>query len=168
MIHPSKIGAVARRRYEENLEFRTLLKENADEDELDAQFLLLHKELFKGHDCCSCGNCCRAYAITFSEDDIASVSRHVGKLREAFIDEYLDTSDFDEDGYKLKEQPCVFLTGDGKCKIQVFKPSSCRGFPFTDQPDRLGSMLSVIDFAEECPVVFEILERLKGIYDYNA
>ena len=167
MIAPSKIRAVAERYYEENIEFRTFLKEHADCDELDAQFLELHNELFNDHDCCKCNNCCKAYAITFSDSDIDAVSKYLGLQRDAFVSEYLDESDYDEDGYKTKEQPCVFLCDDGKCRIQECKPESCKGFPFTDQPDRLGSMLGVIDFAEECPVVFEILKRLKGIYGFE-
>ena len=41
------------------------------------------------------------------------------------------------------------------------------GFPFTGQPDRLSSMYSIIGHAEVCPVVFEMLERLKVIYRFR-
>ena len=33
--------------------------------------------------------------------------------------------------------------------------------PYTDQPERLSSLLSVLDVIEICPVAFEIFERLK-------
>ena len=45
MIQPDKIQAEARKKEKENLKFRTYLKNHADEDELDRQFLRLHKEL---------------------------------------------------------------------------------------------------------------------------
>ena len=50
----------------ENYKFRTYLKNHADSDELDEQFLELHNELFKVYDCSKCrSSCCanhRAYA----------------------------------------------------------------------------------------------------------
>ena len=39
MIDPLKVGGAARKREDENIEFRTFLKMNADPDELDEQFL---------------------------------------------------------------------------------------------------------------------------------
>jgi len=127
----------------------------------------LHNELFADYDCCKCANCCRAYSIILDDDDIRAVSQHLGQAKDDFIREYLEESDFDESNYKLKAQPCIFLCDDGKCQIQDVKPAECKGFPFTDQPERLFSLLSVVGFAEECPVVFEILERLKKIYRFK-
>ena len=48
MISPNKVFAAATKRENENLRFRTFLKKHADPDELDRQFLALHKELFAG------------------------------------------------------------------------------------------------------------------------
>ena len=45
------------------------------------------------------------------------------------------------------------------------RPESCKKYPYTDQPDRWGSLYSVLDVIEVCPVAFEIYERLKkGIW----
>ena len=167
MIKPSKINAIAKRHAEENYEFRTFLKQHADGDKLDAQFLKLHNELFADYDCCKCNNCCRAYSVVLNDADIEAISRYLGQSKRDFIKENLEKSDFDENEYKINKQPCIFLCDDGKCSIQDVKPAECKGFPFTDRPDRLGSMFSIIDFAEECPVVFEILKRLKEIYDFE-
>jgi hypothetical protein len=46
MIKPSRVKFQARKKEDENYKFRTYLKINADPDELDQQFLRLHKELF--------------------------------------------------------------------------------------------------------------------------
>ena len=167
MISPAKIKVVAERYYDENIDFRSFLKEHADYDEIDAQFLELHNKLFKGYDCSKCSNCCKAYAVIFNESDIKTVSKYLGLTKDNFIAEYLEEADFEENEYKVSVQPCTFLAEDGKCKINDCKPYSCKGFPFTDQPERMLSMLSIISFAEECPVVFEILERLKKIYDFK-
>jgi len=167
MIDPSKINIVAEKRLEENLEFRQFLKKHADCDKLDSQFLELHNELFADYDCCKCANCCKAYSIVLSNDNVEIISQYLGQSKEDFISENLEKSDFDENDYKIKIQPCIFLCDDGRCRIQAIKPSTCKDFPFTDQPDRLLSMLGIIDFAEECPVVFEILERLKKMYQFK-
>lgn len=46
MISPKDVSAAAAKREDENLRFRTFLKNHADPDELDQQFLALHQELF--------------------------------------------------------------------------------------------------------------------------
>lgn len=46
MVEPSKVNEAYKRIEKENYSFRVYLKNHADEDELDAQFLALHKELF--------------------------------------------------------------------------------------------------------------------------
>ena len=167
MISPSKLYAVAAKYEDENMAFRQFLKEHADSETLDAQFLQLHNELFAGYDCCKCNNCCRAYAVVLDDNDIEVISRHLGQSTDDFMQEYLEKSDYDEIYYKFKTQPCTFLCTDGKCSIYHVRPSECRGFPFTDHPHRLESLFGVICFAEECPIVFEILEHLKKIYNFR-
>lgn len=46
MITPRKVKFEAKKKGNENIEFRTFLKCNADEKELDEQFKKLHEELF--------------------------------------------------------------------------------------------------------------------------
>ena len=43
MIPPRKVARMAKEKEDENFEFRTFLKINAEEKELDEQFLRLHK-----------------------------------------------------------------------------------------------------------------------------
>ena len=50
MITPRKVKFEAKKRGNENIEFRTFLKCNADEKELDEQFKKLHEELFAKYD----------------------------------------------------------------------------------------------------------------------
>ena len=167
MISPSKINAIAAKYEDENYDFRRFLKERANRKTLDAQFLKLHNELFAGHDCCKCNNCCRAYDVVLDNNDIKRISQHLGQTKDEFMREHLEKSEYDPDCYKINKQPCTFLCADGKCSINEVKPAECKGFPFTDHPDRLSSMLGIVSFAEECPVVFEILQRLKKIYRFR-
>ena len=70
MIQLDKVRAEAKKKENENLKFCTFLKCHADEDELDGQFLRLHKELFAGYDCSKCRNCCKMYKGSIPVEDI--------------------------------------------------------------------------------------------------
>lgn len=163
MISPKDVSATAASREDENLCFRTFLKNHADPDELDQQFLELHRELFARYDCRQCRNCCRWYSTTLSEEEIARISDYLGMTRQKFLEDCLIRG---RDGLELPA-PCRFLGMNGECQLQDCKPAECRGFPYTDRPDRLASLYSVLSAAEVCPVVFEILERLKEIYHFK-
>ena len=168
MVKPTEVKDKAQRLEEQNYKFRVFLKNRADDDELDAQFLELHNELFADYDCCKCGNCCRSFSIILDNDEIKRISAFLGLMENDFIVEYLTDADpEDEKPYKFKTNPCKFLGDDGRCRIQDCKPDVCKGFPYTDQPDRLSSMYGVIANAEVCPIVFEILERLKVMYRFK-
>lgn len=168
MIKPNEVRAKALKLEDQNIKFRTFLKNRADYDELDAQFLRLHKELFADYDCCQCANCCRMCKILLDDNDVKRISAVLEMPEDDFIEKYLsDADNDDEKPYKITAEPCAFLENDGRCRIQRYKPDGCREFPFTDHPDRLASMYSVIGHAEICPIVFEILERLKEIYGFR-
>jgi len=162
VIDPSKVAATAKLLVNENQKFRRFLKNHADPDELDKHFEDLHNELFRDYDCCKCTNCCRVYSISLRADEIDRISAHLGLTTIAFIDEYLTQS---ANGYELNA-PCRLLNADGRCVVHVCKPSECREYPYTDKPERLESLLGVMSFAEVCPVVFEIVKRLKDIYRF--
>ena len=164
MISPERVGSEAKKRESENLRLRSFLKSHADPDELDRQFLALHKEQFDGYDCCKCGNCCREFSTTLSEEEISAIASRLGMKQQAFITQYMTEGIH---GLELPA-PCHFLGADGKCGIQDCKPEECRGFPYTDRPERLSSLYSVLSSAEVCPVVFEILERLKKLYHFRT
>ena len=168
MLKPTEVKSKAQRLEEQNYKFRTFLKNRADDDKLDAQFLALHKELFADYDCCKCANCCKAYNIILAGDEVKRISAFLGLTESDFIAEYLQNADADDEKpYKVREKPCSFLGGDGRCRIQNCKPDVCNEFPYTDKPGRLPRMYGVIKNAELCPVVFEILERLKVMYGFG-
>lgn len=136
MISPSNVSAAAAEREDENLRFRIFLKNHADPDELDRQFLALHKELFAGYDCCRCGNCCRIYSTTLTEEEIVNTSAYLDLTRQQFLEDHLIRG---RDGLEVPA-PCRFLNDDGECRLQECKPEECKGFPYTDQPYRLESL----------------------------
>lgn len=165
MIEPSRIKDEFKKVEKESHRFRTYLKIHADEDELDEQFLELHNELFKNYDCNKCRNCCREYVMTFEESDINSVAKELKITKDEVINKYIKITG---NGYESKDKICCFLNEkDGTCKIENCKPEGCREYPFTNKPERLFSLLSIIESASVCPVVFEMLERLKKIYRFR-
>jgi Fe-S-cluster containining protein len=131
---------------------------------LDAHFLRLHKELFAGYDCSKCSNCCKVLTITLEDDEVAAIARFLGQSAGDFAAGHLVE---DEGKHAFKSRPCEFLGDNGQCGIKSCRPAVCEGYPYTDRPRRSWSMLSVVYSAEVCPVVFEILERLKEIYRFR-
>ena len=164
MLEPPKVYVEAKKREKENIRFRTFLKNRAIPDELDQHFLALHNALFTNFDCCKCANCCRSYSTSLEESEVDSIATFLGLSKRNFTEEYLALS---IEGYELKA-PCRFLKKNGECEIQACKPATCKGFPHTDKPGRLESLLGILSFAKICPVVFEMLERLKVIYRFRT
>ena len=167
MIHPDKVRVEAKKKEDENFKFRSYLKGHADEDELDRQFLNLHKELFADYDCSKCRNCCKMYKGSIPEEDIGRDAQYLGITPEQFVDAYLEKEEH-EMNYQTKHQPCDFFQEDGNRKLGDCKPDSCKKYPYTAQPERLSSLLSVLDVIEICPVAFEVFEGLKKEYRFRA
>ena len=165
MIELSKLKTAYERAAKQNEKFRVFLKNNAVDYELDAHFRRLHNELFAEYDCCTCSNCCKLYDILVDKYDIKRIAEYLRLSENEFIEQYLDVY---EGGYKMKSKPCSFLDAYGKCRIQEIKPAVCQDFPYTDKPYRLYNINGILSFAEDCPIAFEILERLKMIYNYKS
>lgn len=164
MIEPSKVKQAFSRVEKENYAFRVYLKSHADIDELDKQFLELHNELFVNYDCNSCRNCCKEYSASFEEHELAPIAALLNMSETEFKNKYIEEN-YGE--YQLNVKPCCFLKEDGGCQIEACKPSSCRDYPYTNRPERLFSLLGIIESAGICPVVFEMIERLKKEYRFK-
>jgi uncharacterized protein len=164
LIEPSKVSEAFNRVEDENYAFRAYLKNHADEDKLDKQFLELHNELFSDYDCNKCRNCCKEYYARFEEYELKSVSNLLKMKEKEFKDKYIKE---DMGEYLLNVKPCCFLMEDGSCAIESCKPLSCKDYPFTNKPERLWSLLGILTSASICPVVFEMLERLKKEYGFS-
>ena len=167
MLNPNQVKFEAKKKEKENFKFRTYLKCHADEDELDSQFLQLHKELFADYGCSKCRNCCKMYKAGIPAEDIERDAQFLGMTPEQFVSVYLDKEEHGMN-YLSKHKPCDFLQEDGLCKLEECKLDSCKKYPYTDQPERLSSLLSVLDTVEICPVAFEIYERLKKEYRFRT
>ena len=95
MMQPDKVRAEAKKKEDENFRFRSYLKGHADDDELDRQFLRLHKELFADYDCSKCRNCCKMYKGSIPAEDINRDAQYLGITPEQFINAYLEKEEYD-------------------------------------------------------------------------
>ena len=164
MIKPNEVKNKAILLEDENYQFRSFLKNRADEKKLDAQFLSLHNELFGNYDCTKCRNCCKEYAPTLPENEIVAVALHFNMQKEDFINQFME---FKNGEHYVKGSPCRFLNEDNSCQIEDCKPQCCKDYPHTNKPERLWSLLGIVNSASVCPVVFEMLERLKVQYNFK-
>lgn len=168
MIPPRKVSRIAKTKEIENINFRTFLKINAEEKDLDERFLRLHNELFATYDCSRCRNCCKMFHGIIPAKDIEKDAEKLGLTTDQFKDVFLQpkTAEDEPNKYHTKHMPCDFLQEDGYCKLGNCKPENCVNYPYTNQPNRLESLYSVLDAVEVCPVAFEIYERLKEEYHF--
>lgn len=164
MIRPSEVKEAFKKVESENYSFRAYLKNHADAEKLDEQFLALHNELFAKYDCSKCRNCCKEYSACFEENELAPVAALIGIPETEFRNKYIEEK-FGE--YQINTKPCCFLMKDGSCRIEACKPLSCRDYPFTKRPERLSSLLNIVESSGICPVVYEMIERLKQIYGFK-
>jgi len=165
MITPNELKNLPDEFKDENYKFRTFLKNRVKEKTLDKQFLKLHNELLKYYNCESCRNCCKEYSLALKEQELESVAKLLQISKDEFINKFV--KDFFGE-YELKGKPCQFLNSDNSCQIESCKPECCVSYPHTNKPDRLSSLLGIIDSSFVCPVVFEMIESLKEEYGFKS
>ena len=166
MLRPSQVSFYAKKAEKKNQQFRTWLKTHVDPDELDKQFLELHNELFSDYDCSRCRNCCKEYRGSIPEEDLERDATFLHVSVDEFKNKYLKES-LEDGGYSTRNVPCDFLDENCNCILGDCIPQSCVDFPYTDKPDRMGSLLSFLGAVSVCPVAYEICERLKGYYGFR-
>ncbi len=156
--NPNKIAELGRERLEENWRLRAFLKafpgHTSKINRLAEKF---GREAEAEMDCRVCAACCRENCIPLSEEEIERLAGHMKMNPAEFQDQYMTT---DPDGEPaLQATPCPFLH-ENLCSIYEDRPEACRGYPYIDG-NLVEGMVGVIERAETCPIVFEMLERLK-------
>lgn len=165
MIRPERMKYKGKRKLNENYRFRIFLKNNAEEYELDQQFKELHEELFVNYDCSQCRNCCKDFFGMIPFEDISKDAKYLNMSEETFKSVFLDEET--REGYFTKHRPCDFFDKKtNSCILGDCKPVGCKEYPHTNKPNRLSSMLGIVEASAICPVVYEMLERLKKEYDF--
>src|SRR4030042_2156501 len=153
-----KINQISKRKEKENLIFRTFLK-GKDDDKLDIIVHGLNEEISGQIDCTKCGNCCINLRPCLTKNEIDTLSRIDNVSRDIFIEKYTGEDNFEKIKF-LKDIPCKYLS-DKKCSIYDNRPSDCKSFPHIHKPNFNSRTLGMIENYGICPIVFNLLERLK-------
>ena len=167
MISPKNVKRLAQKKEEENYAFRSFLKGYANPKAFDKKVNRLHRELFANYDCSKCRNCCKEFHGSIPVEDIEKDAKYLKLDVSEFKRKFLEKDDAGGN-YITRHKPCDFLQSDGSCLLGECRPRSCKEYPHTNKRDRIGSLLSMLENAEVCPVVYEIIERLKQDPDYEA
>jgi Fe-S-cluster containining protein len=157
----SKIRRIAAEREDENYRFRRFLK-SKDSEKVDDIVHRLHKKIVPLIDCTTCGNCCYCLRLKINDEDI-NVLAHLENISpEEYQTGYCEE---DEEDICLKDVPCRYLDGK-KCRIYENRPQQCREFPYTNKKDFIFRLLGMIRFYETCPIVFNLMEKLKDEFRF--
>lgn len=150
------IEELGEKRLDENFRFRAFLK-GQDPDKIDRIVHRLNREISDRIDCTTCGNCCAKLKPCITNQDIDRLSAKLEIPAQKVRDEYVETEDGDQ---YFKNLPCSFLK-DKKCTVYTDRPDDCRSFPHLHKPWFTSRLLGVIGNYSICPIVFNVLEKLK-------
>ena len=145
---------------EENLAFRPFVKialELSDR-RLNTVVQETTAEVWQQIDCRACANCCRTQQPVFSRPEVQRIAAYLGLSVEEVRARYL-TSDAERGKYITRELPCPFLDGN-LCSIYEVRPAVCANYPHLHRNFR-SRLWQTIDNAAVCPIVYNVLERLK-------
>jgi Fe-S-cluster containining protein len=156
---PRVAAALAKELNTENWRFRTFLRTYCRLS--DARLNGLAKEAGEQAaaqmDCRACGECCRDIVVPLEDDEIAAMAAAATLSETEFRERHVrKTDDYDQ---AIEAKPCPFQEGN-RCTIYESRPSPCRGYPYVGGDIR-SRMLGILERAETCPIVFEMLEQLK-------
>jgi len=144
----------------ENKRFFSKLR-NSKLSKLDAVVHTLHHEVFEETDCLQCANCCKSISPIIRDKDIDRMSVYLKIKQACFIEKYLIKDD--EGDWVFSEKPCPFLLDDNYCSIYKARPKACREYPHTDRRKFYQILPLTKKNMQVCPVVFEIISKLKKI-----
>ena len=151
-----KIKALAILRKEENEKFRRYLK-NRNLHKTDALVHRINEEVAPRINCTTCGNCCKELSPYLNKEDLNNLAQATRKSIEEVIATYTEK---DEEGVSFTHLPCTFLA-DNKCTIYQHRPQTCHSFPHLHNPGFTSRLRRVIDNYAICPIIFNVIERLK-------
>ena len=158
-----ELKEISEEKLDENYRFRTYLKTHADEKTLDEQFKKLHNKYFKTFDCSKCRNCCKKLGVSMDEQELNAICKHY------HLDNFiLKNIVLKENNGEYTANPCPFLNPDNSCKLKECLPKSCQEYPYTNKDERLFSLLTIVQNSKVCPVVYQILEDLKEMYNFKS
>ncbi len=113
-------------------------------------------------DCTACANCCRSISVGLTPGDIPRLAGALDLPPEAVIARYVDRKRAAREGEwgVFRATPCPFLEGN-LCAHYAHRPQSCRAYPALT-PDFRWLIEPVLRGKGHCPIIFNVIERLKA------
>lgn len=136
-------------------------REGRTDGELDALVEAIAAGVIPRIDCTACANCCRSVPVGLVPGDVPPLAAALGLPEQEVIACYVDRRAGARQGEWgiLRGAPCPLLDG-GRCSVYAYRPGSCRAYPaFT--PDFRYLLLPIARGAGLCPIIFNVIERLK-------
>lgn len=160
----NKIFKLSKKREKDNTGFRIFLK-GEDSKKVDKIVHQLEKEISHQIDCKECANCCKKLHPALGLDDIKVLSGIKKMSENAFKSKYVEKDPYDQSQY-LKHTSCIFLN-DKVCSIYEHRPETCRSYPNLHKSDFSSRSLGMMESYAICPIVFNVIERLKLELNYR-
>jgi Fe-S-cluster containining protein len=156
---PERVRLAADDKQDENLRLRQFLKWGPlSSREVDRLFRRLLDEVAAEIDCTECASCCLQISPVLGSRDVERLSRRLGVSASELEASHLRKT---EDGLVFVRVPCPLLDGK-RCSCYEDRPEDCRSYPHLHKKDMQRRLLDVLGNASLCPIVFGVLERLKG------
>ena len=152
------VKTLAHQNQEETTVFFNKLKRKKPK-KLDDITHQLHNKVSGQFNCLSCGNCCKSISPMITDKDIERIARRQKMKETDFIARYLHIDE--ENCYVFNETPCPFLMSDNYCMIYEYRPKACQEYPHTDRRRFYQLLDLTMRNREICPIVYEVVERLK-------
>lgn len=150
---------------DENTAFQTFVKLELElsDRRLNSIVRETTSQVWQHIDCRTCANCCRTRHPVFSRTEAQRIATHLGLTLEEVRSRYL-TSDAETGKYITRELPCPFLDGN-LCAVYEVRPAVCADYPHLQRNLR-SRLWQVLDNAATCPIVYNVVERLKKSLDF--
>jgi len=158
----AKIKANEARSSTENRHFRRFLQKE-DESEIESLLVPIMEEVKLQIDCQQCGNCCKNRLVDISRSEAHVIAGYLGESSENFWKE--NVKFFDGDSV-LSQNPCRFLDKT-ECTLGAIRPDDCKKYPYFFEKNFAQCMHTPILNYTICPIVYNVLERLKIVTGYS-
>lgn len=145
-------------RKEEENEFFRLFISKLDGEFLDRQVHSLNDEVSAAIDCTHCGNCCKKLIINVTPEEVKGLAGYLHQAEDKVRAQYIEESSGGQ--CFINTIPCHFLS-ENKCTIYEGRFRECRDFPHLHKPGFKARFLGTLLHYGHCPIVYNVVERLK-------
>lgn len=163
---PETVACLAEQRKDENWGFRTFIKaySKLPEGRVDAMAERFAREAQAQIECTSCAACCRDNFIPVNDEEVERLAKRLEITPDDFRARYVQPKTNEHDT-GIDAQPCPFLQ-DSLCSVYEDRPEVCQGYPYIGG-NIASRTIGIIERAGTCPIIFDMLERLKDELGYN-